>query len=100
MESLALSKLAVAPDIRSAIAGQFRGLWALSSLQESLDRLCRAIAEIGFWRDGWVAVRQTLKYDSKGMKKGALEGVRLQKQVDESRKYETRQDKARNERFE
>jgi hypothetical protein len=72
VETFGLSGTVVASDVCSAFAGKFRGLWSRSSLHDVLDHLCRAIAKNGFWRDGWIAVRQTLKYDSKGMKKSAL----------------------------
>lgn len=69
VETLGLSTLAVAPEVRTAFAGQFRGLWNLASLHESLEHLCRAFARAAFWQDGWLAVCQTLRYDSKAMKK-------------------------------
>ena len=72
VEVMGLSELAVSSEVRSALAGKFRGLWNLNSIREVLDQLCRKIADTGFWRDGWIAVRQTLKYDAKGMKKSTL----------------------------
>ena len=32
-----------------------------------MDKLARDIAATSFWRDGWIAVRQTRTYDGKGM---------------------------------
>jgi len=68
VETLALSGLPVASEVRNAFAGQFRGLWS-QPLRGELDSLCRSLSKVGFWREGWVAVRQVLRYDGKGMPK-------------------------------
>jgi len=68
VESIGLSDLAVAEKVRSTLAQQFRGLWTLPSLHAELDRICRLIGKQKFWREGWIAVCQTLQYDGKGMK--------------------------------
>lgn len=57
----------VAEEVRKAIAREFRGLWNYSGRAEELDKLARTIAAKGFWRDGWIAARQTRTYDGKGM---------------------------------
>lgn len=80
VEVFGLSALPVATEVRTAFAAEFRGLWNLSSLHEALDQLCRAFAKETFWRDGWLAVCQTLRYDSKAMKKaGRAKLVALEK---------------------
>lgn len=33
---------------------------------DELERVCRSIAEKGFWTEGWIAVRQTIYYNSNG----------------------------------
>ena len=65
------SHLAVAKDVRATLAHQFRGLWTLPSLRTELDRICQLIGRNEFWREGWIAVCQTLQYDGKGMKNAA-----------------------------
>jgi hypothetical protein len=80
VESFARSDLGVADAVRSAFASQFRGLWSQPSLHTELDRISRLIAQGGFWRDGWIAVSQTLKYDYKSLKNAArAKLVRLEK---------------------
>jgi hypothetical protein len=80
VEVLALSDLPVAGAVQSTLASQFRGLWSQPFLQTELGRLSRLIARGGFWRDGWIAVSQTLKYDYKGLKSQARTRlVRLEK---------------------
>jgi hypothetical protein len=77
VESVGLSDLAVAEHARATLAHQFRGLWTLPSVHAELERICRLIGMGRFWREGWIAVCQTLQYDGKGMKKPAK--TKLQK---------------------
>jgi hypothetical protein len=65
--TVALSDSPVASNVQKAIARQFRGLWVKAGRAEDLDRLTREIAAKSFWRDGWIAVRQTRTYDAKAM---------------------------------
>lgn len=64
--AFALSESQVARDVQKAIARKFRGLWK-AGLAEDLDQLAREIAMKSFWRDGWIASRQTLTYDVKSL---------------------------------
>ncbi len=80
VEVLVRSDHPVAGAVRSAFASQFRGLWSQPLLRTKLDHLSRLTAQGGFWRDGWIAVSQTLKYDYKGLKNRArTKLVRLEK---------------------
>ncbi|MBK1870159.1 hypothetical protein [Taklimakanibacter albus] len=63
----ALSDSPVVGEVQKAIARKFRGLWTHSGRADELDQLSRAIAAMSFWRDGWIAARQTRVYDGKGM---------------------------------
>ena len=63
----ALSDSPIAGEVQVAIAREFRGLWNDTGRAEELDQLARAIAARSFWRDGWIAARQTRTYDGKGM---------------------------------
>ncbi len=67
-KTFALSDSAVAGDVCKAIAREFRGLWSDAGRAEDLDRLAREIAAKSFWRDGWIAARQTRTYNGKAMK--------------------------------
>lgn len=64
-ETLACSGEAAASQVRTVIAEKFRGLWTVTAVHDDLERVCRAIAERRFWVEGWIAVRQTIFYDSK-----------------------------------
>ncbi|MGB7731972.1 MAG: hypothetical protein WBL50_28410 [Candidatus Acidiferrum sp.] len=65
-ETLACSAARAAPDVRTAIAEQFRGLWTRASAYDALDHVCSAISKVCFWSEGWLAVRETMYYDSHG----------------------------------
>lgn len=65
-ESLACSDRPCASGVRSALAEKFRGLWTKAGMYDALEHVCRAISEKQFWKEGWIAVRQALNFDSKG----------------------------------
>jgi len=65
-EELACSDHPSAPQVRTVLADEFRGLWTGALMHDDLERVCRAISERVFWIEGWIAVRQTIFYDSKG----------------------------------
>jgi hypothetical protein len=67
IDAIKQSGLPIAAEVSTALASQFRGLWNQPLLRGELDRLCRFLAKDAFWREGWLGVCQTLKYDSKGM---------------------------------
>src|SRR5580704_3701638 len=59
-EPYALLHGPVGKGVRSAIGREFRGLWTNVSRADELERIARAIAAKGFWRDGWIGARLTL----------------------------------------
>lgn len=64
---LALSGETVATGVRSAVAHEFRGLWSNAGQVDALEGLVRRIGNNGFWREGWVAVRQARIFDGEHM---------------------------------
>jgi hypothetical protein len=66
-EGHAVSTAPVAAQVRAIIAKKFRGLWTKAGLYDDLERVCRAIRKEGFWRDGWIGVKETLRFDAKAM---------------------------------
>lgn len=54
-------------ELRDVLARNLRGLWISAGMSAALDKVVRLIAADGFWRDGWIASRQILKFDGKGM---------------------------------
>jgi hypothetical protein len=66
VEQLVLSDRPIGRRVRDVLAEQFQGLWSASGVYGKLDRICRRISEKEFWAEGWIAVRQTIHYDSSG----------------------------------
>lgn len=64
---LALSGDPIAAGVRTSIARQFRGLWSNTDQFDAVENLAREIAANGFWREGWVAVRQARIFDGEHM---------------------------------
>lgn len=64
----------VAPGIKDILARRFRDLWAVAikagGVKDSLSRAVRSFAESGCedgWKEGWVAIRETIFRDGKKM---------------------------------
>jgi hypothetical protein len=72
-EPLALGDGPVTARVRKTIARKFRGLWTHGGRFDALERICKAIAGNEFWRDGWVAARQTRQYDGKTLSAESLQ---------------------------
>ncbi|MCJ9700326.1 hypothetical protein [Bradyrhizobium sp. SHOUNA76] len=67
VRSVALSNGPAAPAIKKAVTQEFRDLWSRSGRAEQIDQLARDIAGASFWRDGWVAARETRRLDGFAM---------------------------------
>ena len=66
-EDVATSNLPAAPLAQKALSTSFRGLWSHVERFDDLERISRTLAGNGFWRDGWIAARQTRLYGSKDL---------------------------------
>lgn len=64
---LAISDSSYTRPARSMIADQFRSLWSMPLLSSHVEAAVRAIAEHGFWDEGWKAVCMTIAFDRKEM---------------------------------
>lgn len=54
----------VSDQASNALASQFRSLWSVAGLHESLETAAAALRPRG-WERGWLAMRQTLAFDGK-----------------------------------
>jgi hypothetical protein len=64
-KEIALSGGAAANVAKITVSANFRGLWTCVGLRDDLEDISAALAAQGFWRDGWLAVKQTRFFDEK-----------------------------------
>jgi len=55
-------------ELRNAVARNFSGLWIRVGLYDQIENLSRTFTADGFWREGWLACKQTLRFNSSGLK--------------------------------
>jgi hypothetical protein len=67
VEKHACGRATISPMVRGALADKFRGLWTRAGIHQELVEISREINAACFWPEGWLAVRQTLDFDGKGM---------------------------------
>ena len=65
--SLAISDLPFEPSVRALLADKFRGLWVKAKMYKELEVASSVIRNKGFWREGWLAVKATIRYDGEKM---------------------------------
>jgi len=72
-EGLALSQRPPAVKAKKLLADNFRGLWCAGVFDE-LERVTKVFLDNdGAWNDGWIAIRTTIRYDSKRMDSELIE---------------------------
>jgi hypothetical protein len=62
---LALSSRQIAEKARKLLANNMRGLWTKAGMFDELEESASQIQAQKPWNDGWIAVRETLRYDGK-----------------------------------
>jgi hypothetical protein len=70
---LALSGQPIAEKARKLLANNVRGLWTQAGMFDALEETARQIQAQQAWNDGWIAVRETLRYDGKNFNKKVQE---------------------------
>ncbi|MGO6980566.1 hypothetical protein [Rhizobium leguminosarum] len=65
IEQLALTEGVLEPELRGLLARNFRGLWTSAHVLEQLEHLSLRFAKEAYWREGWAACRQTIRFDRK-----------------------------------
>ena len=73
---LATSDQPVADKARSLLAAQFRGLWVKAGMFAELEDAASRLQGVGSWTEGWVAVRETLNFDSERLDPDSLSRLR------------------------
>lgn len=70
--TLAISNEHIAYRIKELLAKKFIGLWSEEKMYDELEAAARQISSKVSWNEGWVAVRDTKRFDSKDMKPEVL----------------------------
>ncbi|MCG3117693.1 MAG: hypothetical protein LLH30_18645 [Candidatus Manganitrophus sp. SA1] len=81
LRSKALSNVPLASKARSILAQKFRGLWIDADVIEELESAARAIATQGFWPEGWIAVRNSIRFDAERMSPEHLGRLRALEEI-------------------
>ncbi|MGE4580469.1 MAG: hypothetical protein AB7F21_13145 [Desulfuromonadales bacterium] len=63
IERLAFTEGVLKLKLRDLLAQNFRGLWASVHMFDELEKLAHLFASEGFWREGWIACKETLYFD-------------------------------------
>ena len=72
---LALSDQPIAEKARKLLANNLRGLWTKAGRFDAIEESARKIQAQKAWNDGWIAVREILRYEAKEFSK-VLERLR------------------------
>jgi len=70
---LALSNQPIAENVRMVLSNNLRGLWTKGGMFEVLEKAAKQIHEQKAWNEGWIAVREIIKYDGKDFDTDLLE---------------------------
>lgn len=73
---LALSNTSIAKEARNVLSNNLRGLWTRGRMFAELENSARQIQDHLPWNDGWIAVREIVRYDSECFDEEALEKLR------------------------
>lgn len=72
IERLAFTDGLHVSDLGRLLSHSFRGLWTAAHMSEQLAGLVRRFAASRFWREAWVACRETLRFDRDRLSPAAL----------------------------
>ena len=62
---VALSDRQISEQAKKLLAKKLRGLWTKAGMYDALDQSTRKLLGQGAWNDGWIAMRQIIRIDSK-----------------------------------
>lgn len=82
IEQLAFHGGLLKSELRNLLAGRFRGLWISAHMFDQLEDLARGFAADKFWPEGWVACRQTMRFDKDRLtKEGSARLAKLEAEL-------------------
>jgi hypothetical protein len=67
IERVLNANLDCVPQVATALADKFKGLWCRAGRYDELEELSRMIAKSSFWREGWIQVHRTLRQEGKNL---------------------------------
>ncbi|WP_145986614.1 hypothetical protein [Methylocaldum marinum] len=71
----------VAERLSSILAANFRGLWVNGNVYDDLETVVSAMTARGFWPEGWISVRATLRFDADKMSDDILRRLRVLEEI-------------------
>ncbi|MGR9265631.1 hypothetical protein [Rhizobium leguminosarum] len=63
IERLAFTEGTLRAELLQQLSHNFRALWTSPQTSEKLEEFSRRAASKGFWREGWIGCRQSLRFD-------------------------------------
>ena len=63
---LSLSDKPVSVQAKKLLAKKLQGLWTKRDMYVEIEQAANSLLERGAWSDGWIAVREIIRYDRKG----------------------------------
>lgn len=69
---LIAAKSLLTSQLCSILASNFRGLWSRACVYDDLESVVTMISPLGFWAEGWISVRTTLRLDAENMLEDTL----------------------------
>jgi hypothetical protein len=75
---LATSNLPAGQNAKIILAENFRGLWINAGMYNELEAASNILKKsLGYWKEGWLAVKTTLRFDQDEMKQEHLERLNI-----------------------
>lgn len=68
IKSLISSQNTRATEVMHLLSQKFRGLWTKARMYDDLEGIARLISTYHSWNEGWIAVKDTIKFDEAKMK--------------------------------
>lgn len=71
--SLIVSEHSAMSEVKELLANKFRGLWIKAFVYEELELATKQVSNKFAWREGWIAIRTTKKFDGENMDTAVLQ---------------------------
>jgi hypothetical protein len=80
IEEFGAQSSGVMQDVRQILASRFRSVWALDGMHAELGRVAETLNSFRHWPEGWVAVREALRFGQEKLSSESCEALtRLEK---------------------